>query len=179
MVKRLLCSALFAAVVAFAQGGMGGGGQGGDMGGGGMGGGGSKGGGGGMGGGEMGGGMRPAMPTPMERMSTMLALTKDQKKQVKSIMDDAQKEAMPVRDQMVKGRQTIAQAVAAGKSQDEINGAINEYAAAQTQMTQIELHAFTKIYQALEKEQQAKAPGILGMMSGIFKSKNWDSNPTN
>jgi len=47
-------------------------------------------------------------------------LNKDQKKQVRSILDDGQKEAMPVRDQLLKGRQSIAQAVAAGKSQDEI-----------------------------------------------------------
>jgi Spy/CpxP family protein refolding chaperone len=118
------------------------------------------------------------MPTPMDRMNALLSLNKDQKKQVKTIMDDGQKEATPVRDQMLKGRETIAQAVAAGKSQDEINAAINEYAAAQTQMTLIELRAFTKIFQSLEKDQQAKAPGMLPMMSGIFKGKNWDSNPS-
>jgi hypothetical protein len=87
---------------------------------------------------------------------------------------------MPVRDQLLKGRQSIAQAVAAGKSQDEINAAIKEYAAAQVQMTQIEMRAFAKIFPALDKEQQAKAAdprGLFGMLNGIFKGKNWDSVP--
>jgi hypothetical protein len=47
-------------------------------------------------------------------------------------------------------------------------------------MTQIELHAFAKIFPVLDKDQQAKAAdprGLLGMMNGIFKNKNWDSNP--
>ena len=175
MIKKLLFSGLLAATLAFAQGGGGGGGGIGEEGMGGMG---SRtGGGGGGGGGEMGGGMPRVTPTPMERISTLLALNKDQKKQVKGIMDDSQKEAVPVRDQMIKGRQAIAQAVAAGKSQDEIDAAIKEYAAAQTQMAQIELRAVGKIYQALEKEQQAKAGPLLAMVNGIFKGKNWDSNP--
>jgi Spy/CpxP family protein refolding chaperone len=175
MVKRLLFSGLLAAALCFAQGGMGGGGMGGgggDMG--------SPRGGGEMGGGGMGGGggMPRTAPTPMERMSTFLTLNKDQKKQFKSIMDDSQKEALAVRDQMLKGRQTIAEAVAAGKTQDEIGAAIKDYSAAQVHMTQIEIHAFAKIFQTLDKEQQAKAPGLLGMMNGIFKGKNWDASPT-
>jgi Spy/CpxP family protein refolding chaperone len=116
----------------------------------------------------------------MERISTLLTLNKDQKKQVRSILDDGQKEAMPVRDQLLKGRQSIAQAVAAGKSQDEINAAIKDYAAAQVQMTQIEMRAFAKIFPTLDKEQQAKAAdprGLFGMLNGIFKGKNWDSVP--
>jgi Spy/CpxP family protein refolding chaperone len=113
----------------------------------------------------------------MERMTTALNLNKDQKKQVKTIMDDGQKEAGPVRDQIAKGRLAVAQAVAAGKSQDDINAAITELAGSQAQMTQIELHTFNKVFQALDKEQQAKAPAVLGMMNGIFKGKNWDATP--
>jgi Spy/CpxP family protein refolding chaperone len=162
MLKKLLFAGLLTVAMAFAQG-RGGGGGGGDMGGG--------------SGGDM-GSMRPAMPTPMERMSTALNLNKDQKKQVKSIMDDAQKEAMPLKDQMLKQREAIAQAVAAGKTGDDLNAVIGEYAASQTKMTQLELGSFVKIYQTLDKDQQSKAPNVLGMMNGIFKNKNWDSNPT-
>src|SRR5271157_714133 len=172
MVKKLLFSGLVAATLAFAQGG--GSGGGGGMGEEGMGGMGSRSSG-GMGG-DMGGGRPRMVPTPMERISELFNLNKDQKKQVKSIMDDGQKEAIPVRDQMIKGRQTIAQAVASGKSQDEIGAAIKEYAAAQTQMAQIELRAVGKIYQALDKDQQSKAAplqALLGMVNGIFKNKNW------
>jgi hypothetical protein len=164
MVKRLLFGVLLAAALVFAQ----------DGGEGGMGGGGGRGG----GGGNMGGAMPRMMPTPMERISTMLTLNKDQKKQVKGILDDGQKEALPVRDQMLKGRQGIAQAVAAGKTQDEIDAAIKAYAATQIRMVQIESRAFSKVYLALDKEQQAKVGPLLGMMNGLFKNKNWDTNLT-
>ncbi len=177
MLSKLIFGGLLATALVFAQPGGMGGGQSGDSGGG-MGGGGGR----GSRGGDMsdigGGGMPRAMPTPMERLTTMFTLTKDQKKQVKSIMDDAQKEAVPVKEQITKGRTAIAEAVAAGKSGDEITAAINQTAAAQTQMTQIELGAFLKIYQALDKDQQAKAGMLPAMMNGIFKNKNWDSNPT-
>jgi Spy/CpxP family protein refolding chaperone len=172
MLKKLLFSGLLAAALACAQDRMGdsgmSGGPGSDVG--------SRG---SSGKGEdMGGSMARAIPTPMERIATLFNLNKDQRKQVRTIMDDGQKEAIPVRDRMIKGRQTIAQAVAAGKSQDEIDAAIKEYAAAQAQMAQIELRAVSKIYQALEKDQQAKAGPLLGMVNGIFKGKNWDTVPT-
>jgi hypothetical protein len=166
MVKKLLFGGLLIAALAFAQ-------EGGEGGwGGGLGGGGGRGG----GGGDMGAAAPRMMPTPMERIATMFNLNKDQKKQVKGILDDGQKEALPVRDQMIKGRQTIAQAVAAGKSQDEIDAAIKQYAASQAQMTQVELRAFSKVFLALEKEQQAKVGPFLFMMNGLFKNKNWDTN---
>ena len=46
----------------------------------------------------------------MDQFTQILKLDKDEKKQVKTIMDDAQKDAMPVRDQMEKGRLAIAEA---------------------------------------------------------------------
>jgi hypothetical protein len=164
MVKRLIFGVLLAAALVFAQ-------EGGEGGMGGMGGGGSRG-----GGGDMGAPAPRMMPTPMERIATMFTLNKDQKKQVKGILDDGQKEALPVRDQMLKGRLSIAQAVAAGKTQDEIDAAIKAYAATQIQMVQIESRAFSKVYLALDKEQQAKVGPLLAMMNGLFKNKNWDTN---
>ncbi len=76
------------------------------------------------GGGEGGGGspmMQPRSVSRMDQFNQILKLDKDEKKSVKSIMDDAQKEATPVRDQMEKGRLAVAEAVAGGK-QDEIDG---------------------------------------------------------
>src|SRR5580658_10247640 len=105
------------------------------------GGGGSKGGGGGM--------MQQSSLDRMGQFEQILKLDKDEKKQVKSIMDDAQKEATPVKDQMEKGRLAVAQAVAGGK-QDEIDGATKSYAAAETQMAGIEMNAFAKIYKLLD-----------------------------
>jgi hypothetical protein len=131
---------------------------------------------GGGGGGSKGGGGGMAQPSSVSRMdqfTQILKLDKDEKKTVKSVMDDAQKEATPVKDQMEKGRLAVAQAVAGGK-QEEIDGAVKSYAAAETQMAGIEMNAFAKIYNALDKDQQQKSPQIFQMMPGIFKGKNWN-----
>ena len=165
MWSRLILTGVLAAAAAFAQpGGMG------DMGGGG-------GRGGGMGGGMdregMGGGvMRPS--SRLEVISDMLKLDGKQKKEVKTIMDEGQKEATPVKDEMLKTRTALAEAVAAGKGQDEIKSVADAYAAAELKMQQIELGAFAKLYNLLEKDQQAKVRPVLGMMSGIFNGKNWN-----
>ena len=150
MLKRILFVTLVVATLAFAQG--------------------KKGGGGGGGGG---GGMPMMGPVnKMDMFTQVLKLDKDEKKQVKTVMDEAQKEATPVRDQMEKGRLALATAVAGGK-QEEIDAAIKTYASAEAQMAAIEMGAFAKIYQALDKEQQAKSPQVYVMFPGIFKNKNW------
>src|SRR5438045_600594 len=84
---------------------------------------------GGGGGGSRGGGSN--MPsigfgpgTPFDRVSEVLKLSKDQKKDFKSAMDDAQKEATPVHEQILKSRAAIADAVAAGKTQDDLAPAV-------------------------------------------------------
>src|SRR5262249_18503997 len=103
MARRLLVVGLMITAAAFAQrGGRGGGG---------------------------GGGNAPNIgfgaKSKFDSISEMLALNKDQKKDFKQTFDDAQKEAAPVHDQMSKARAAIAEAVAAGKSQDEIGRAVN------------------------------------------------------
>jgi hypothetical protein len=151
MMKRILFLSLAMAALTFAQGKKGGGG----------------------GGGQSNMSMMPGSVSKMDQFTQILKLDKDEKKQVKTVMDDAQKEATPVRDQMEKGRLAIAQAVAAGK-QEDVDAAIKTYSAAETQMAGIEMNAFAKIFQALDKEQQSKSPQIFGMFSGIFKNKNWN-----
>jgi hypothetical protein len=157
MIKKLLLTGLLASTLVFAQRGGGGGG-------------------GGMGDNTMsGGGMGGGLPrqTRMDRISDALKLNKDQKKLVKTTLDDGQKEAGPVRDQLAKGRKAIAEAVAGG-NQDSINSAVNAYAAAEAQMATIELRAFAKIYPSLEKEQVQRSGELYAMMAGIFKGKNWN-----
>ncbi|MDR3703357.1 MAG: hypothetical protein P4L56_27160 [Candidatus Sulfopaludibacter sp.] len=159
MLTKLLITGLLATTLVFAQRG-GGGGGGGGMGGESM---------GGMGGG--GGSM--VRVNRMEMITDMLKLNKDQKKLVKTTLDEGQKSAAPVREQLAKGRKAIAEAVASG-SQDSINSAVNNYAAAEAQMATIELQAFAKIYPALEKDQQQHGGQFFAMMNGIFKGKNWN-----
>ncbi len=163
MIKKLLMTGLLAATLALAQRGGGGGGGGGGMGGG---------GGEGMGGG-MGGGGGMSRMSRMDMISEMLKLNKEQKKLLKTTFDEGQKSANPVREQLAKGRKAIAEAVAGG-NQDQINSAVNNYAAAEAQMATIELQAFAKIYPALEKDQQQHGGQLFAMMNGIFKNKNWN-----
>jgi hypothetical protein len=112
--------------------------------------------------------------TRMDRITAMLALDAEQRKQVKSTLDYGQKYAAPVRDQLVAAQLGIAEAVQAGKSQDEIGKTIDAYAALDTQMTTIELRSLASISRALNKDQQAKLGGLFWMMRGIFKNKNWN-----
>ncbi|MGB7759489.1 MAG: hypothetical protein WBL61_06655 [Bryobacteraceae bacterium] len=112
--------------------------------------------------------------TRMDRITAMLTLDSEQRKQVKDILDSGQKAAAPVRDQLVAAQLGIAEAVQAGKSQDEIGKTIDAYAALDTQMTTIELRSLAQINKALRQEQQAKLGGLFWMMRGIFKNKNWN-----
>jgi hypothetical protein len=115
----------------------------------------------------------PARMNRLDMLGQMLNLTKDQKKDVKTIMDEGQKEAAPLRDQLTKSRAQVAAAIQAGKSQDEINQAIKAYADLQTQMTAIEMKSFAGIYKDLDSAQQQGASRLFGAMSGAFKGKNW------
>jgi Spy/CpxP family protein refolding chaperone len=157
MITRLILVGVLAVAAASAQrgGGMGGN-AGGDMGGG------------------MDGGSMISRPTNrLDMISDMLKLDKEQRKQLKTIMDDGQKQATPVKEQILKTRTALAEAVTTGKGQDEIAKMAADYAAAEAQMHQIEIGAFAKIYQSLEKDQQEKVKPLFAMMSGIFKGKNW------
>jgi hypothetical protein len=114
----------------------------------------------------------PVVKNRLELMTDMLQLSKEQKKDVKAVMDDSQKEAAPLREQMVKGRARIAAAVQ-GAKQDEIDGAIQSYSELEGQMTAIEMKAFAAIYKALDQDQKQRAQGVFRFMPGVFANKNW------
>jgi len=113
-------------------------------------------------------------PDKLAMLTDNLKLNKDQKKLVKTILDDGQKEAAPLRDEAMKSRQAIGEAVSAGKSQAEIDQLVKSQATIDSQMAGIEMRAFVKIYQGLDKDQQPKAQVVFQMMNGIFKNKNWN-----
>jgi hypothetical protein len=138
------------------------------------GGGGGRGGGRGGGGGEFGGGSF-APPARLDVISEALKLSKDQKKEFKSSMDDAQKEAAPVRDQILKARLAIGEAVQGAKSEDEIKKLTAGFASLEAQMAEIELKTFAKFFKTLDKEQAAHGSEVFPMMKGIFKGKNWNN----
>jgi uncharacterized membrane protein len=159
MTRRILLIGVLAVAVAFAQrGGGGGGGRGGG------------------GGGMSGGGIGFAATSKLDRIEAMIKLDKDQKKNLKQTFDDAQKEAMPVHEQINKARLAIGEAVAAGKGQEEIAKSLSAEAALQVQMTTIELNAFAKVVQGLDEEQQKRASQLFPMMRGLFSNKNWNAD---
>jgi hypothetical protein len=110
--------------------------------------------------------------TPFDRVSDALKLNKDQKKDFKAAMDDAQKEATPVHEQILKSREAIAEAVAAGKSQDDL---VKAEGVLEAQLAEIEMRAFVKVTDTLEADQKPRAGMLFAMMRGIFSKKNWNT----
>jgi Spy/CpxP family protein refolding chaperone len=130
-------------------------------------------GGGGRGGSNMPGGN--SGETRMDRLTSALKLSKDQRKEIKAAMDDAQKEAAPVYEQLPKSHLAIAEAIAAGKSHEEIDQAVHHHAELQTQIASIELHAFAKAVVLLEPDQKQRGiPLVFAMVRGAFGGKNWN-----
>src|ERR1035437_6092113 len=155
MLTRILLAGLLTSTLMFAQRGGGGG---------------SRGGGGGIPSMGFGGGTR------LDRMSEAIKLSKDQKKDVKAAMDDAQKEGTPIHDQMTKSRLAITEAIAAGKSQEDIDKAVRGEAELETQMTSLELRTFAKVVSSLEVDQKQRGiPIVFAMVRGAFDGKNWNS----
>jgi uncharacterized membrane protein len=110
--------------------------------------------------------------TPFDRVSDALKLSKDQKKDFKAAMDDSQKLATPVHEQILKTRLEIAEAVAAGKNSDEL---VKNEGLLEAQMAEIEMRAFVKVAETLEEDQKPRAGMLFQMMRGIFARKNWNT----
>ena len=149
MLSRILLAGLVASTLVFAQRG-----------------------GGGRGGSNMSGGVGE---TRMDRLTSALKLSKDQRKGIKAAMDDAQKEATPIYEQLPKSHLAIAEAIAAGKSQEEVDKAVHHHAELETQIASIELHAFAKAVVFLEPDQKQRGiPLFFAMVRGVFSGKNWN-----
>ena len=118
--------------------------------------------------------MMATQPDKLGTLTDALKLNKDQKKLVKTVFDDGQKEAAPLRDEAIKSRLAIGEAISAGKSQAEIDQLVKSQAAIDSQMAGLEMRAFVKIYQGLDADQQPRAQMLFQMMNGIFKNKNWN-----
>ena len=137
-------------------------------------------GGGGGGGSRGGGGLAPSVSfggSRLDHMTEAIKLTKDQKKDVKAAMDEAQKEASPIHEQMVKGRLAVGEAIAAGKSQEDIDKAVHVVAELETQMTSLELRTFAKVVAFLEVDQKQKGvPIVFALVKDAFLGKNWNTD---
>ena len=130
---------------------------------------------------DMGADMGLPRPEPLDQLSQMLKLTREQRKEARNILDETQKEVAPLRESMNKSREQIAAAVEGAKSQDEIDKAVKDYAALEGQVSGLEAQAFTKIFKGLDNDQKANGQGLvasIGFLHEAFKRKNWNILPS-
>jgi len=169
MFARVLLTAILATTLASAQRGGSGGDMGGDMGGGTGGRGGDTSGMNGMGDATgMGMGMRPHRLSKLEMFAERLKLTKDQKSEVESILQDGAKEATPLRTQLLQGREALVSAVLAGKTGADLDEVVKGYSALEAKMTVIEAKTFSKVCAMLKPNQQTKAASAFEFLDGVF-----------
>jgi Spy/CpxP family protein refolding chaperone len=109
----------------------------------------------------------------LDRVADYLKLSREQKKDFKDIMDAGQKEAAPLREQLIESRAELAEAITAGKGADAVGRATKSYADLEARMAAIEMNAFARIFKLLDAGQQEKVRPVFTMMNGIFKSRNW------
>jgi Spy/CpxP family protein refolding chaperone len=133
--------------------------------------------GGGSGGGEFGG-------FPLSRfqiLSNDFALTKDQKKTVKTLLDDAHKGAAGTRDALLAAHAAIGAAIAANKGQAEIDAAVKEYGRQAAAMSTLEMKTLAQLLLQLDPEQRGNQSAVRSaffLMRGIFlDAKKWDAVP--
>src|SRR5262249_29681272 len=101
-------------------------------------------------------------------------------KPVKTILDGASKDALPIRDQLAKSRTALGTAVVANKPQADVDEAIKGYAEQAAAMTVLEMKALAQVLQSLTNEQMANASGVqtaFYLMRGMFLDKKWDDIP--
>ncbi len=133
------------------------------------------------GGGAEAGGAPPFQPSRLESLERNLKLTKDQKKAVKMILDDAHQKGAPIREGLTRTRAAIVAAIQANGTQTEIDAAVGSYAEQAAAMTVLEMEAFAQVLRAIEPDQRANLDGgrsAFYLMRGMFlDSKNWNAVP--
>jgi Spy/CpxP family protein refolding chaperone len=127
--------------------------------------------------GDMGAPVGPPAQTRFDNIANTLNLTKDQRKTVRTILEDGAREATPLREQIGKSRITVGEAIAAGKSEEELKQVARSSSDLAAQLTELELKTFAKVFAVLE-DFQKKDPQTLGrallLMNNMYHSKNWD-----
>lgn len=124
------------------------------------------------------GGFGPAAaPTRLDNIAMTLNLNKDQKKAVKTILDDGAKEAAPLREQISKSRVAVGEAIESKKSDEELKDVAHTSSDLSTKLTQLELNTFAKVFAALDDTQKKNMQAlghVLVLMNNIYHTKNWN-----
>jgi len=137
---------------------------------------------GGRGGGTSGGGEFGGFQlTRLETLAAQFQLNKEQKKNVKALLDDAHGGAAATRDALIAAHAAIGAAIAANKSQAEIDAAVKQYGQQAAAMTALEMKTLAQVLQQLEPEQRSNGLAVRSaffLMRGIFLDpKKWDAVP--
>jgi succinate dehydrogenase flavin-adding protein (antitoxin of CptAB toxin-antitoxin module) len=108
-------------------------------------------------------------------MATACTLTKDQKKQFKTILDNDNKDADGLRKQLAASKTAMESAISGGKSPDDVKKAVDADSLLHAQMTQKEYKAFGELLKVLDDDQKKLGQNrVLSLMGGIFLNKNWE-----
>jgi Spy/CpxP family protein refolding chaperone len=137
-----------------------------------------QGGGGGQDLGDMDSGMlRPQQPVSKAVLfANRLNLDKSQKEQTQAILVDSLKEIAELRSQIEKVRAQIAILILSNGNQDEIRRQMETSSATATQVTNIEVKAFTKICALLKPGQKSKAASTFDLLAAMLdppSSSGW------
>jgi Spy/CpxP family protein refolding chaperone len=137
---------------------------------------------GGRGGGSSGGGEFGGFAlSRFQILSDGFALTKDQKKSVKALLDDAHKNAAGTRDALLAAHAALGAAITANKGQAEIDAAVKEYAHQAAAMSALEMKTLAQLIEQLDPQQRANQSAVRSaffLMRGIFLDpKKWDAVP--
>ncbi len=116
----------------------------------------------------------------LDTMEVSFKLTKDQKNNIKTLMDEAYKSALPVREGLTKTHADIAAAIQGNKGQEAIDAATKAYAGHATAMMAIEVKALAAIMKELTEAQRANNAAIsqtFFSLRSAFLNKNWNDIP--
>ena len=119
--------------------------------------------------------------TRLTLFTSLLQLDDTQKKRVRQILDAEYRAAAPIREQLVKLRATIGEAIQAEAEGEIVDRAVAAYAEPVTAMAVAEAKATARILDVLTPEQREynkrSIPTIASMMRGAFVGKKWDMTP--
>jgi hypothetical protein len=136
------------------------------------------------GGGRSGGGA-PSVPNgaPQTRLETLDAafkLTKDQKKAIQTMLDEAHKRAAPLREGLTAAHAALGRTVQNGESEEAIDAAAKACGEQAAAMAALEMTALARIMQGLDQTQRGNTAAVRSaffLMRGIFLDKKWDTTP--
>jgi Spy/CpxP family protein refolding chaperone len=106
----------------------------------------------------------------VQRLAEDVGLNKDQRGQIKDILDKAQTAAKPLQQELQDTRRQIKEAVKAGKSSDDVNALHQKLGASYAKLAAVQSNAFADTLKILKGDQKEDADSIydtIGMMTGV------------